>query len=368
VTETPRKMNKSARVLIVCYLFAAWGRTSASSPQAPPSGDTPSAARPLTLDIVVTDKSGNPVSGLLQQDFTLLDDKQPKPILSFHATDQSSGTTEPMQAIFIIDEVNSSPRALSNARQQLEKFLRQSDGQLPVPVSMVFFTDKSTEVQSAPTRNAESLIGSLKSADWSMRQFNQSSGFYADLERLQRSLNMLGKLTAYEARQPGRKLVIWLSPGWPLLALPENKAQLTPKDQESIFQAVVWLSAHLREARVTIYDIDPLGAENAASFQAFYYENFLKGVVSADKAENGNRSLQVLAFQTGGRVLNRSNDLADLIATSVADARDYYTLTFAPAVADRRNEYHDLQVKISKPGLTARTRTGYYAQRIEAVK
>jgi hypothetical protein len=110
----------------------------------------------------------------------------------------------------------------------------------------------------------------------------------------------------------------------------------------------------LREARVTIYDVDPLGAEDAGSLHAFYYENFLKGAVSAGKVDNGNRSLQVLAFQSGGRVLNRSNDLADLIATSVADARAYYTLTFSPAAADHPDEYHDLQVKISKPGLTAR--------------
>jgi len=351
-------------ILFLCYLFAAWGADLSVAP----SGDTPSATRPITLDIVVNDKSGNPVSGLTEQDFTLLDDKQPKPILSFHATEQSSGTTEPLQAIFIIDEVNSGPHALSNARQQLEKFLRQSDSQLPVPMSLVFFSDKSTQVQGAPTRDAASLIGALKAADSNLREFNQSSGFYANAERLQQSLSVLGKLTAYEARQPGRKLMIWLSPGWSLLSLPQDQAQPNPKDQESIFQAVVWLSAHLREARVTMYDIDPLGAETAASFQAFYYENFLKGLVSAGKAENGNRSLQVLACQTGGRVLNRSNDLVDLIATSVADARAYYTLTFAPAVADRPNEYHDLQVKISKPGLTARTRTGYYAQRLEAAK
>jgi len=355
-------------VLLLCYVSAAWGRTSASSPQSPLSGEAPGASRPLTLDIVVTDKSGNPVSGLLQQDFTLLDDKQPKPILSFHATDQSSGATEPLQIIFIIDEVNSNPRAVSNGRQQLEKFLRQSDSQLPVPMSLVFFADKSTQVQGAPTRNAASLIASLKSVDSNLREFNQSSGFYADAERLQHSLNMLGKLIAYETRQPGRKLMIWLSPGWPLLSLPQDQAQLSRKDQESIFQAVVWLSAHLREARITIYDIDPLGTEDAASLQTFYYENFLKGAVSAGKVENGNRGLQVLAFQTGGRVLNRSNDLVDLIATSIADAKTYYTLTFAPAVADRPNEYHDLQVKISKPGLTARTRTGYYAQKLDAAK
>ena len=148
----------------------------------------------------------------------------------------------------------------------------------------------------------------------------------------------------------------------------EPQVELVPKDQENHFQTVVRLSARLREARVTIYDVDPLGTEDAASFRTFYYENFLKGVTSASKVGNGNLGLQVLAFQTGGRVLNRSNDVGDLIATSVADAKAYYTLTFAPAVAGHPNEYHDLQVEISKPGLTARTRTGYYAQRTEAAK
>jgi hypothetical protein len=29
---------------------------------------------------------------------------------------------------------------------------------------------------------------------------------------------------------------------------------------------------------------------------------------------------------------------------------------------DGPNEYHALEIKLGKPGLTARTRTGYYAQ------
>ena len=106
-------------MFLVCYLSTAWGQTPAPSPQPQASVDTPNADGSVRLDIVITDKSGNPVSGLLQQDFILLDDKQPKPILSFRATDLSSGAAEPVQVIFIIDEVNSGPRALSNARQQL---------------------------------------------------------------------------------------------------------------------------------------------------------------------------------------------------------------------------------------------------------
>jgi hypothetical protein len=44
------------------------------------------------------------------------------------------------------------------------------------------------------------------------------------------------------------------------------------------------------------------------------HRQFAKGVVSAGKVENGNLGLQVIAAQSGGLVLNTSNDIASLIA------------------------------------------------------
>jgi hypothetical protein len=57
-------------------------KTRPAEPPPPPPGGTD---RQITLDVQVADKSGTPVRGLQKQDFTLLDDKQPKNILSFHA-------------------------------------------------------------------------------------------------------------------------------------------------------------------------------------------------------------------------------------------------------------------------------------------
>jgi hypothetical protein len=51
-----------------------------------------------------------------------------------------------------------------------------------------------------------------------------------------------------------------------------------------------------------------------------------------------------------------------LITSCLADAKEYYTLAFEYPPADNANEYHTLDIKVGKPGLTARTRTGYYAQ------
>ncbi len=75
----------------------------------------------------------------------------------------------------------------------------------------------------------------------------------------------------------------------------------------------------------------------------------------------GDLSLPVLAIQSGGLALNSSNNIAGLIQECVADAAPYYEISFDSSPADRSDEYHHLEVKVAKPGLTARTRQGYYA-------
>jgi VWFA-related protein len=372
-------MRPASQVLtaLVCgFSFAAFAQQG-SAPQTPPPPQTTPAegatapargglGRRVSIDVVVTDKSGKPVAGLQQQDFTLLDDKQPQAILSFSATDfASSETTKPadppMQAILLVDAVNAGFQGVGVQRLQLEKFLRQDGGRLPIPMSLVLLTDTSAELQRVPTRDGNALADSLNSQQPGMRISGRSQGFYGAEDRLQISLRALQHLISFEATQPGRKLLVWLSPGWSLLSGPG--VQLTAKNQEFLFNTIVELSRALREARITLYSVDAAGVTDAGSFRTFYYETFLKGVSSANKVQNGDLGLQVLAAQSGGRVLNSSNNVASSIATCVADANAFYTLSFDAPPADHPNEYHSLQIKIDKPGLTARTRTGYYAQR-----
>jgi len=337
------------------------------SPLAPRAEDATApreSGRRITLDVVVTDKSGNPVPGLQQQDFTLLDDKQPQAILSFRATDLATndsthGVDSPLQAIFLVDAVNTSFRSVGYERQELQKFLQKDDGKLSLPTSLVILTDTS-QGQSQPTLDGNALVETLNSNQSGLRTIGRSQGFYGGADRFQISIDTLEKLTSHLATQPGRKLLIWLSPGWPLLSGPG--VQLSAKNQAWLFQTVVGLSTDLREARITLYSVDPLGMEEGMG-RTFYYENFLKGVSSANRVQNGNLALQVLAAQSGGRVLTSSNDIAKLITSCLEDSRAFYTLSFDSPPADHANEYHSLQIKISKPGLSAHTRTGYYAQR-----
>jgi VWFA-related protein len=360
--------------LFCCFSLPGLAQSGLAQQGASPSPATPpaesataparAAGRRISLDVVVTDKSGKPVPGLQQQDFTLLDDKQPQTILSFRATDLAMNDTSkaadsPLQAILLVDAVNTSFHSVSYERLQLQKFLQKDEGKLSIPTSLVILTDTS-QGQSAATLDGNALVDTLNSNQSGLRDIGRSQGFYGGADRVQISLGTLEKLASHLATQPGRKLLIWISPGWPLLSGPG--VELSANNQEWLFQNVVSLSTELREARITLYSVDPLGMDEALG-RTFYYESFLKGVGSANKVQNGNLALQVLAAQSGGRVLTSSNDIANSIASCLVDAKAFYTLSFDSPPADHANEYHSLQVKIGKPGLTARTRTGYYAQR-----
>ncbi len=316
--------------------------------------------RRITLDVVVTDKSGMPIPGLEQQDFTLLDNKQPNKILSFDAIRGGAATADPpVEVILLVDEINSSFTAVSSAREQTEKFLKRNDGVLERPVSLVFLTDSGVASTSS-SRDGNALVTELHQNKNGLRIIGRIQGIYGAGDRVQLSLHALQQFADYESTRPGRKLVIWISPGWPLLSGP--RIDLSSKEQQGLFNLIVALSDALRQARITVYSIDPLGMSDTRGLRALRYEEFVKAVKKPSQANIGNLGLQVIAEQSGGRVFNYNNDVAGETATAIADASAFYVLTFDGLPGDGPNEYHALAVKIDKPGLTARTRAGYYAQ------
>jgi VWFA-related protein len=331
-----------------------------AEPEKAPS--PPPADRRIELNVQVTDKSGAPVRGLQKDDFTVADDKRPQNILSFRAVDEQAAqnAVPPVEIILVVDAVNASFQAVTYERDQLKKFLLQNGGKLAQPVSLVIFADTGTKMQQGSSRDGNALAALYDQYETGLRIINRSQGIYGAAERFTLSLRALTSLADYEAKQPGRKLVIWFSPGWPLLTGP--RIEYTRKDEEGFFNSIVALSNELRAADVTLYSIDPLGLADAGGVRISYYEEFLKGVPFASRAQAANLSLQVLAVQSGGRVLNSSNDVTGEIANCTSDANAYYVLSFEAARADHANEYHAIEVKTDKSGAKPRTRTGYYAQ------
>ncbi len=344
-----------------CISLFGISLVSGLAQQAPP------ANRHITLDVLVTDKSGKPVGGLQQQDFKLLDNKQPQKVLSFDAVQRgvaiqggAAAADPPVEVVLLVDEVNTRFTNVSFERSQIDKFLKRDGGKLPRPVSLAVLSDSGVALGNVTTQDGNALAAELDQNQAGLRSITRSEGVYGADDRLGLSLNALEKLADFESPRPGRKLVIWISPGWPLLTGPN--IDLSDKDQQRIFNSIVRLSDLMRRARITLDSIDPLGTADSVGNRTTYYEEFVKGVKKPRQVQLGNLALQVIATQSGGRVLNSDNDVTSEIATCIADANDFYILTFDGLAGDGPNEYHSLEIKVDKPGLKALARTGYYAQ------
>jgi VWFA-related protein len=324
-----------------------------SAQQTMPS--TPSAASNISLDVVVTPKSGAPVADLQQQDFTILDNKTPRHITSFHAF---GGSQAPIQVLIVLDAVNVSYESIAYSRGEIDKFLHANGGRLAFPTQLAFFTDKGMQIQQAFSTDGNELSSSLDHYAVALRDIRRSSQFEAS-DRFNLSISALRSLSASEAKLPGRKLILWVSPGWPLLSGP--LINLDAKQENELFSLIVGLSTQMREGAVTLYNVNPIGAAEGVG-RELYYESFLKGVSKAAQVQVGDLSLQVLAAQSGGLVLTGSNNLTALLQQCVADGQAYYELSFDTPPGDHRDEYHRIEVQVAKPGLTARTREGYYLQ------
>ncbi len=319
-----------------------------------------STAGPLDLDVVVSARDGKPIAGLKQQDFTVALDKAPQPIMEFRAVEATAKESAPLETILLVDTVNTRFTNVAFERQEVDRFLKSNNGKLAQPITLVILSDTGTKITPQPSRDGNQLASFLDKAGIGLREFGHAAGFYDWTEQFQISSSALERLAAYEETRPGRKLLIWISPGWPLLSGPE--VQLDRKDQEDLFTTLVALSASLRKARITLSSVDPLGTADDVSYRTMFYQQFTKGVPSANKMAIGNLALQVLALHSGGRVLNSNNDVTHQIATAASDADAFYTLTIKSPPSEKPNEYRAISVAVDKPGLTARTRTGYYAQ------
>lgn len=313
----------------------------------------------LTLDVVAAGKDGKPIAGLQQGDFTVTVNGAAQPVAGFQSS-AAAQSTVPSEVILLLDAVNTTTTNVAYERQQVEKYLKANGGRLAHPTTLVILTDTNVEITPQPLQDGNELSTFLSKATIGIRTVGRSTGFYGWTEQFQLSASALQRLAAHEQTRAGRKLLVWISPGWPLLSGPE--VRLSTKDENQLFGDLVALTASLRKARITLSSVDPLGTADSVSYRTLFYQEFEKGVPSPNKMQIGNLALQVLALQSGGRVLNSNNDVAAEIGTCVSDEDAFYTLRLNLPPSEKPNEYRSIAVKLDKTGVTARTRTGYYAQ------
>ena len=291
-----------------------------------------------------------------------MDNKVQQKILSFSAVNDLAKADPPVEVILLIDTVNTSVDAISDARGQIEKYLRRNDGKLAHPTSIVVFSNSGLKVEDPPSLDGNALSASLKAnKEIGLRTPRPGPGTSVESDHFVSSLAALNSLVTAQAGVPGRKMVIWFSQGWPLLVGAEKK--LDPKLKESLFASVIAVSEMLQRTHITLYNIDPEGSTlgSATRSDKFAYLTYLKGVSTANDVSPANLSLQVLATQSGGRVLINGIDVASQIQSCVDDSNAFYVLSLEAAPGPQ-GQYHSLELKVDKPGLTASTTTGYYTQ------
>jgi VWFA-related protein len=309
----------------------------------------------MYLDVVVAPKSGAPVSGLQQQDFTVLDNKTPQTITSFAAL---GGPQAPIEVVIVLDEVNTDLTTVTFERAQIDKFLKADGGHLAYPTTVAAFDDAGVTMGDSPSKDGNELSSALDQQSLGLRAIHRDTGVTNDADRAHLSLVAAQRLVVKEAARPGRKIILWVSPGWPLLSTPN--LNYDDKQSQQLFKQTVVMSRLLRRSGVTLYSVNPVGASEG--IHQLDYELFLKGATKPSQTLPGHLALQVMAVQSGGLALTGNNDIASQLERCMADFTSYYELSFDPPPGDHRDDYHTLQVKVSQPGLTARARTGYYSQ------
>ena len=191
--------------LFIALLITAAASARQNAAQMPPQAQqnsTPTQAHSskMYLDVVVSQKSGPPVAGLQQQDFTLLDNKSPQTITSFK---EIAGRQAPINVVLVIDAVNVDARTIAYEREQIGKFLSSEGGQLAYPTVLSVFTETGIQISGEFTNDGNALRSELDSDKIGLRAVGRAAGFYGATERLQLSAPSPSSIHRKRGRAPG---------------------------------------------------------------------------------------------------------------------------------------------------------------------
>jgi len=329
-------------------------------------------ARLVVLDMVVTDAKGNIVTNLKRDDFHVTELGEPQTILNFeeagsHAlapeiTIDSTADLDRLAPrapvnIILLDEFNTHFEDMAFARYSLKKYLEREPGKLSTPTMLIAVDLQHFTVLRDYTQNKDEILSALDhhfvSYPWQAHQDAWISERYAT------AFLTLRRVAEAVVGHPGHKNMIWIGRGFPALNI---AARLDTENR--VHNAVQECVNVLRDARVTLYTIDPAGLQvNTSDYGS---------AAAFDDPFGGNYQFNRLALATGGRTLYGRNDVDAEIGTAIRDGSSFYTLTYRPETPTSDRRFYKITVTVDRPGLTVTTRQGYYLQmgpgRVDPVK
>jgi len=181
------------------------------------------------------------------------------------------------------------------------------------------------------------------------------------------TLDSLRNLSNYLAGISGRrKAIIYFSEG---VDYDIFDVFNTSGGASAVLQASRDAVAAATRANVSIYGIDPrglgAGADDLIEVQDTPQDTSLNLGLSTfnNEVQRSQDSLRVLSTETGGFAVVNQNDMATAFERVVADNSAYYLLGYYSTNERRDGRFRKIEVKVTRPGLTVRSRKGYVAAR-----
>jgi len=377
----------------------------------PPSGESFKESIEVSvvnLDVYVTDRKGQPVTGLRKEDFQVFEDGRPVEISNFFAESRGtapaaaapsagSGPAAPerpvsqrLRLVVFVDDVNLTAANRIRILQNVGKFLHAE--LKPGDEVMLVRYDQKLDIRRQFTPDLKVMdadLAAILKLPTDVRKYEESfndavrsvsfsvlgdSGYGATAEgalsswageesiMVQGALDALDSVVSWLAGLPGRKAVLYVSDGLPLVPgldlftiytrapVSSETSKRTPEMSAQKFDLTTrfrQLTAHASRNRVVFYPIEAYGTRESAGS--------LFDSVSRATRQNG---LRFLAEDTGGRALLNATDVPAALARVSDDFGTYYSIGYQPQRPGDEAE-HKIEVKVKARGAQVRYRQWY---------
>jgi VWFA-related protein len=348
--------------------------------------------REVLLDVVVTEKSGQPVRGLTSADFVVTEEgelqhlKHLEEHFPMSAEDLAKLKAAPQlppntfsnftpvastnaSTVILLDALNTNIQAQMELREQLIDCMKHLEPGTPVAIFQVdtemrliqgFTTDPQVLLDAAKSKRD---MPTLQKPVTGTREQNRQTR----LEILGSGFQMMGR---YLAGFPGRKNLIWLTGSVPQTYISDplgNDSFGKPfiddfnviEDEPGAAMDALTLS------RVAVYPIDARGLQTPPQFQASNNGGGPRGPATGLGFEGRqavqHMTLDAIAEATGGRAYYNTNGLKQVIASIVNNGSSYYALAYSTTNKTWNGQFRHIKLKVDRPGVRVQYRQGYYA-------
>ena len=358
--------------------------------------------RLVEVNVVAEDKKGNPVAGLTRDDFTILDGGRTERISAFSVeVGAAPQNPEPLPpntftnhverlaggavTAVLFDGLNTRITDQAYARRQILDFLAQVQ---PDDRVALYALGRGVNVLQDFTNNVESLRaalnrykpelaagsealgpavdpGSVQLGTWLNELGLDLIDYYAK-DRALRTIRALVAIANHLERVPGRKNLLWVSGGFPLWI---GRDSVLPPDRSRADQQTFWPEIEravrvLNRSNLAVYPVDARGLLAPSDYSP---ERSSTGRTPEGSNDSLPHTMTVLAQRTGGKAFFNNNDLGRAFRQAEQDSRLSYVLAYTPSHDEWNGEFREIKIRVNRPGVRLRHRTGYFAQPDEPV-